>query len=184
MAAIVLYSFRLTFLYACISPACLALKNLGCVSPCIIIQLARPRPTTLLPPRSNGKPEAATAVYKLLMMDMRMPETCWAVFERRSIELRDWCIWLVWFIWKHWCLKSSQTSPVCPSGRSVRSIGKNILTEKTEVLGENPVSALVCPSQIPHDLIWHRTRDSAARGRRRIIWDMAQPNRKGDQNSK
>jgi len=36
----------------------------------------RPRPTTLLPPRSNGKPEAATAVVKLLMMGMRMPETC------------------------------------------------------------------------------------------------------------
>jgi hypothetical protein len=36
----------------------------------------RPRPTTLLPPGSNGKPEAATAVYKLLMMGMRMPETC------------------------------------------------------------------------------------------------------------
>ena len=31
---------------------------------------------TLLPPRSNGKPEAATAVDKLLMMGMRMPETC------------------------------------------------------------------------------------------------------------
>jgi len=25
---------------------------------------------------SNGKPEAATAVYKLLLMGMRMPETC------------------------------------------------------------------------------------------------------------
>jgi len=36
----------------------------------------RPRPTTLLPPRSNGKPEAATAVDKLLMMGMKMPETC------------------------------------------------------------------------------------------------------------
>jgi len=36
----------------------------------------RPRPMTLLPPRSNGKPEAATAVYKLLMMGKRMPETC------------------------------------------------------------------------------------------------------------
>jgi hypothetical protein len=35
-----------------------------------------PRPTTLLPPRSNGKPEEATAVYKLLMMGKRMPETC------------------------------------------------------------------------------------------------------------
>jgi len=38
--------------------------------------LARPRPTALLPPRSNGKPEAATAVVELLMMYMRMPETC------------------------------------------------------------------------------------------------------------
>jgi hypothetical protein len=36
----------------------------------------RPRPTALLPPRSNGKPEAATAVVELLMMGMRMPETC------------------------------------------------------------------------------------------------------------
>jgi len=34
------------------------------------------RPTALLPPRSNGKPEAAAAVVKLLMMGMRMPETC------------------------------------------------------------------------------------------------------------
>ena len=40
------------------------------------LQSDRPRPTTLLPPRSNGKPEAATAVDKLLMMGMRMPETC------------------------------------------------------------------------------------------------------------
>jgi len=30
----------------------------------------------LLPPRSNGNPEAATAVYKLLMMGKRMPEIC------------------------------------------------------------------------------------------------------------
>jgi hypothetical protein len=36
----------------------------------------RPRPTTLLPSRSNGKPETATAVYKLLMMGKRMTETC------------------------------------------------------------------------------------------------------------
>jgi len=36
---------------------------------------AQPRPTKLLPPRSNGKLEAATAVDKLLMMGMRMPET-------------------------------------------------------------------------------------------------------------
>jgi len=36
----------------------------------------RPLPTTLLPPRSNIKPKAATAVDKLLMIGMRMPETC------------------------------------------------------------------------------------------------------------
>jgi hypothetical protein len=44
---------------------------------------------TLLPPRSYGKPEAAAAVYKLLMMGKRMPETCLVVFERRAINLRD-----------------------------------------------------------------------------------------------
>jgi hypothetical protein len=36
----------------------------------------RPRPTILLPPRSNGKPQSATAIDKLLMMGVRMPETC------------------------------------------------------------------------------------------------------------
>jgi len=41
------------------------------------------------------KPEAAAVVYKLLMMGMRIPETCWAVFKRQAINLRDWCIWLV-----------------------------------------------------------------------------------------
>ena len=49
----------------------------------------------VLPQRSNGKPEAATAVYKLLMMGKRMPETRWAVFEQRAKNLRDWCKWLV-----------------------------------------------------------------------------------------
>jgi hypothetical protein len=37
---------------------------------------ALPRPTALLPPRSYGKPEAAAAVDRLLMMGKRMPETC------------------------------------------------------------------------------------------------------------
>jgi hypothetical protein len=49
----------------------------------------------VLPPRSNGKPEAAAAVDKLLMMGMRMPETCWAVFKRQAINLQNCCIWLV-----------------------------------------------------------------------------------------
>jgi hypothetical protein len=41
-----------------------------------IHRLARPRPTALLPPRSNGKPEAATAVVELPMKGMGTPETC------------------------------------------------------------------------------------------------------------
>jgi len=41
-----------------------------------VVGRGRPRPAALLSPRSNGKPKAATAVDKLLMMGMRMPETC------------------------------------------------------------------------------------------------------------
>jgi len=41
------------------------------------------------------KPEAATAVDKLLMMGMRMPEICWAVFKRQAVKRSDWYIWLV-----------------------------------------------------------------------------------------
>ena len=46
-----------------------------------------PRPTALLPPRSYGKPQAAPAVDRLLMMGIRMPETCWAVSKRQTINL-------------------------------------------------------------------------------------------------
>jgi hypothetical protein len=35
---------------------------------------------------SNGKPETATAVDKLLMMGMGMPETCLAVFNLLAPE--------------------------------------------------------------------------------------------------
>jgi hypothetical protein len=55
----------------------------------------RPRATALLSPLSNGKPEAAIAVYKVLMMGKRMPETCRAAFKRQVINLRNFCIWLV-----------------------------------------------------------------------------------------
>jgi hypothetical protein len=61
----------------------------------LYLQRDRPWPTALLPPRSNGKPEAATAVDKLLMMGMRMSKTCWAVFKRQAINMRDLWIWLV-----------------------------------------------------------------------------------------
>jgi len=42
----------------------------------VVVGPDRPRPTTLLPPSSDGKPEAATAVDKLLMMGMGTTETC------------------------------------------------------------------------------------------------------------
>jgi hypothetical protein len=42
----------------------------------MLVRPDRSRPTTLLPPRSNGKPDAATAVVEFLMMGVRMPETC------------------------------------------------------------------------------------------------------------
>jgi len=42
----------------------------------VVVGPDRARPTALLPPRSKGKPETATAVYKLLMMGMRMTERC------------------------------------------------------------------------------------------------------------
>jgi hypothetical protein len=35
-----------------------------------------PRPTALLPPRSYGKPKAAAAVDRFLMMGKKLPETC------------------------------------------------------------------------------------------------------------
>ena len=41
------------------------------------------------------KPESATVVVELLMMGVRMPETCWAVNKSQVINWRDCCIWLV-----------------------------------------------------------------------------------------
>ena len=55
---------------------------------------ARPRPTALLPPRSNGIPETAAVVDRLLMMGIRLSEICWAVFKQ-VINLRSCCILLV-----------------------------------------------------------------------------------------
>jgi hypothetical protein len=44
---------------------------------------------------STVKPEAATPVVELLMMGVRTPKTCWAVFKQQVVNLRNWCIWLV-----------------------------------------------------------------------------------------
>jgi hypothetical protein len=41
-----------------------------------VLLAVAPQPTALLPPCSYGKPEAAAAVDRLLMMSIRMPETC------------------------------------------------------------------------------------------------------------
>jgi len=44
------------------------------------------------------KPEAATAVVELLMMDGRIPETCWAVNKRQDNRRENCCIWLVIYL--------------------------------------------------------------------------------------
>jgi len=55
----------------------------------------RPRPTTLLPPRSNGKTGGCYCSCKLLMMGEEGPETCWATHKRQVINLWNGCILLV-----------------------------------------------------------------------------------------
>jgi hypothetical protein len=88
---------------------------------------ARPRPTALLPPRSNGKPEAATAAVELLIMSMRMPKTCWAVFKRQVINLKNCCIWLVDSFEKErhfvsYCTSSFNVSSYCMSSCNVSAL--------------------------------------------------------------
>ena len=56
---------------------------------------ARPRPTTLQPPRSNGKTRGSYCSCTLLMMGGEMPETCWATHKRQVIKLWNCCILLV-----------------------------------------------------------------------------------------
>jgi hypothetical protein len=46
---------------------------------------------------------------------------------------------------------------------------------KTEELGEKPVPVTLSPPQIPHGLIWDRTRASAVGGRRLTACVMARP---------
>jgi hypothetical protein len=60
----------------CSSSPWFTVETWWCAVLLVVVGPDRPRPTTLLPPRFNDKPEAATAVYKLLMMGKRMPETC------------------------------------------------------------------------------------------------------------
>ena len=60
----------------------------------------------------------------LQMMGMRMLETCWAVFKRQAIKLRDWCIWLTdlfEYMMMHGLTNSKFvcTSPVLPLIRTI-----------------------------------------------------------------
>jgi hypothetical protein len=48
---------------------------------------------------------------------------------------------------------------------------------KTEVIGEKPVPAPLCPPQIPYGPTRHRTRASAVGGRRLTAWAMARSSR-------
>jgi hypothetical protein len=93
----------------------------------------RPRPTTLLPSRSYGKPEAATAVDKLLLMGVVMLETCWVVFKRQAVNLRDWCIWLIdlfEYIMMHG-LTNPKFSDIFFSGWTVKEICVTVLNLST-----------------------------------------------------
>ena len=57
-----------------------------------------PGPTTTDSTATNGKPEAATAVIELLMMDGRTPETCWAANKRQDNKLENCCIRFVIYL--------------------------------------------------------------------------------------
>jgi hypothetical protein len=53
----------------------------------IIRSLSTEAAASGLPLRFYGKPEAAAAVDRLLMMGIRMPEICWAFSKRQTINL-------------------------------------------------------------------------------------------------
>jgi hypothetical protein len=59
---------------------------------------ARPRTQHGYHHDTKIRPEAATTVIELLMMDGRMPETCWAVNKRQDNKLENCCIWLVIYL--------------------------------------------------------------------------------------
>jgi hypothetical protein len=44
------------------------------------------------------KPEAVTAVFELLMMGDKTPETCWAVNKCQNNKLENFCVWLVIYL--------------------------------------------------------------------------------------
>jgi len=59
---------------------------------------ARPRTQHDYHHDTKVKPEPATAVIELLMMDGRTPKTFWAVNKRQDNKLENCCIWLVIYL--------------------------------------------------------------------------------------
>jgi hypothetical protein len=59
---------------------------------------ARPRTQHVCHHDTNVKPEAATAVIKILMMGGKTPETYWAVNKRQDNKLENHCIGLVIYL--------------------------------------------------------------------------------------
>jgi len=59
---------------------------------------ARPRTRHECHHDTKVKPEAATAVIELLMMDAKTPETCWTANKRQDNKLENCCIWLVIYL--------------------------------------------------------------------------------------
>jgi hypothetical protein len=58
------------------------------------------------------KPDAATAVIKLLMIGRKTPETCWAVNKRQDNKLKIVALgcWFIWIKYKLWCQKDKKNS--------------------------------------------------------------------------
>jgi len=90
MAAFILYSFRLMFLYVCTSIACLAFINLMCHGSMhrninLIERTNKMRPWIVYYNTNTYfliavcKTKAAITVFELLMMGGVLPETCWAI---------------------------------------------------------------------------------------------------------
>jgi len=73
---------------------------------------ARPRTQHDCHHDTKVKPEATTAVFELLKMGGKTPETCWAINKRQDNELKNCYTWLVIYLnctmmhglkFKNWC---------------------------------------------------------------------------------
>jgi len=89
------------------------------------------------------KPEAATAVVELLMMGMRMPETCWAVNRRQDNKTGEIVASSGWFIWIVWWCTDLQTLDSSHSSRlhSLATPHENIKSEKLSLIMTSSESA-------------------------------------------